>query len=211
MTEETPHQTQIYLLTPGRCALESFPGLLAELLDTLPVACVRLALDARDEDTIARTADALRGVCHVREVPLVISEHYRMVRNLGLDGVHLMGTRDVRDAREALPDGAIVGTFCGTSRHAGMTAGEIGADYISFGPVSASALGSGETADLEHFKWWSEMIEVPSVAEDGLTPELAETLGPYADFIALGPEVWSGDQAPAQNLRLFAERIGLSA
>ena len=35
---------------------------------------------------------------------------------------------------------AIVGAFCGTSRHDGMTAGEMGADYVSFGPVAAVSL-----------------------------------------------------------------------
>ncbi len=208
MSDTTPHQTQIYLITPGRIAIDSFPDLLCELLDTGLIAAVRLEIESRDQDTVSRSADALRGICHARDLPLILTDHYRMVKRLGLDGVHLKGTRDVRDARAELGENATVGTFCGTSRHAAMTAGEIGADYVSFGPVTQTELGSGEIADLGAFSWWHQMIEVPSVAEGNLTPEAAKTLAPCADFIALGPEIWTG--SPKQTLTSFAAAIGLT-
>lgn len=210
MSDPTPHTCQIYLVTPGRVAMDSFPELLEELLDETPIAAVRLELETRDPDAIANAADALRGVCHARDVPLILSEHYRMVRNLGLDGTHLMGSRDVRDARKELGDKAIIGTYCGVSRHAGMTAGEISADYVSFGPMSETALGSGDVADRELFEWWSQMIEVPSVAEGGLTPELAGELAPFVDFIALGREVWAADTSPKEALAEFSRRVALA-
>ncbi|HIE71875.1 MAG TPA: hypothetical protein EYP98_17775, partial [Planctomycetes bacterium] len=56
-------------------------------------------------------------------------------QRLGLDGVHLTdGSRSVRVARKELGPDAIVGAFCGTSRHDGMVAGEAGADYVALGP-----------------------------------------------------------------------------
>jgi len=209
MTDETPHACQIYLITPPRIAEASFPGLLSDLLDAVPVAAVRLELETRDEELISNAADALRGICHAHDVPLLIADHYRVVRRLGLDGVHLKGTRDVRDARSELGDKAIVGTFCGTSRHAGMTAGEIGADYVSFGPVTANGLGSGETAETGDFEWWHQMIEVPNVAEGGLTPERADNLAPLADFVALGSEIWNSDMTPLETLADYAKRVAL--
>ncbi len=209
MSDETPHSCQIYLITPPRIAEASFPGLLSDLLDAVPVAAVRLELETRDEEVISNAADALRGICHAREVPLLIADHYRVVRRLGLDGVHLKGTRDVRDARAELGDKAIVGTFCGTSRHAGMTAGEIGADYVSFGPVSEDSLGSGEMAQTGDFDWWHQMIEVPNVAEGGLTPEKALELAPFTDFIALGSEIWSGETQPLEALQAFSKSVAL--
>ena len=211
MTEETPHQTQIYLVTPGRIAHQSFPGLLDEILGSVPVAAVRLALDSRDEDTITQAADDIRSVCHAHNVPLVLNEHFRLVQKLGLDGVHLMGTRDVRAARQELGPKAILGTFVGTSRHAGMTAGETGADYVSFGPIAETSLGSGEIAPVELFQWWHEMIEVPCVAETSITLEHARTLSTYADFIALGPEIWDTENTPIETLLSYAANIGLTS
>ena len=110
-------------------------------------------------------------------MPLVVADHFRLAPRLGLDGVHLTdGARQVRAARKALGADAIVGAFARASRHDGMTAAEIGADYVSFGPVGATGLGDGSVAPLDLFAWWSEMIEVPVVAEGGLTPALAADL-----------------------------------
>ncbi|MCL4164734.1 UNVERIFIED_CONTAM: hypothetical protein GTU68_066518, partial [Idotea baltica] len=154
-----PEQPQIYLITPPTLDLSHFPDQLARVLDAHAIACVRLSLASTDEDHIARAADACREVTHARDVALVIDTHLAMVERLGLDGVHLTdGARTVRYARKELGADAIVGTFCGTSQHEGMSAGESGADYISFGPIGASALGDGSQADKELFDWWSAMI-----------------------------------------------------
>jgi len=211
MSDETPHQCQLYLITPPRLARDSFPDLLAELLDAVPIAAVRLELETTDEEVITHAADALRGICHARDVPLMITDHYRVVRRLGLDGVHLKGTRHVRDARQELNDTASIGTFCGTSRHAGMSAGEAGADYISFGPASISDLGSQEKVEQADLKWWNEMIELPSVVEGGLTLDLARDLAPVTDFLALGPEVWNSETTPLQALRSYEHVISLNS
>jgi thiamine-phosphate pyrophosphorylase len=199
---------QLYLVTPPDPDPAAFPDVLASCLDAAPVACVRLALAWRDEDRIARAADALREVAHARDVALVIESHARLVQRLGLDGVHLTdGARSVRQMRKALGEDAIVGAFCGTSRHDGMTAGELGADYVSFGPVGETALGIGARAPLELFQWWSEMIEVPVVAEGALDEGILRALAPFADFVALGEEIWR-EADPAARLRRLSAAMG---
>ncbi len=196
---------QIYLVTPPDAALEDFPDRLAGVLDAVEVACIRLSLATRDEDRIARMADALREVAHSRDVALVIENHILMVERLGLDGVHLSdGARNLRKARKDLGNDAIVGAFCGTTRHEGMNAGEAGADYVAFGPIGPSPLGTGASAEFELFQWWSEMIEVPVVAEGALTAELVEKFGPVTDFFAFGEEIWRESDAAAGLRRLIA-------
>ncbi|MEM9125482.1 MAG: thiamine phosphate synthase [Pseudomonadota bacterium] len=191
---DTPEQPQIYLITPPTLALGVFPAQLARVLDGAEIACIRLALAGGDEDTIARAADACREVSHARDVALVISNHVLLAQRLGLDGVHLDdAARSVRAARKELGPDAIVGSFCGTSSHDGMTAGEAGADYVAFGPAGASALGDGTAAERDLFQWWSEMIEVPVVAEGGLTVDLIRALTPCTDFFGIGPEIWSAE------------------
>ncbi|MFO1210494.1 MAG: thiamine phosphate synthase [Amaricoccus sp.] len=198
---------RLYLVTPPVFD-DGLPDRIAGLLDRFDVACLRLALASSVEDEVARAADALRPVAHARDVPLVVADHHRLVGRLGLDGVHLSdGSRQVRAVRKALGADAIVGVFARASRHEGMTAGEMGADYVSFGPVGASGLGDGETAPLELFAWWSEMIEVPVVAEGGLTPDTAGALAGKADFLALGAEIWSGPEEPATTLASYADRL----
>ncbi|MCE5972843.1 thiamine phosphate synthase [Sinirhodobacter sp. WL0062] len=189
---------QLYLVTPPSFDLDVFPNLLSGVLGAHEVACIRLALATRDEDAVMRAADAVRLVAHEHDVALVIENHIQLVERHGLDGVHLTdGARSVRAARKALGQDAIVGAFCGTSRHDGMNAGEAGADYVSFGPVGESGLGSGERAGHDLFAWWSEMIEVPVVAEGALTLDLVCKLAPVTDFFGVGEEIWSQDDPAA--------------
>ena len=191
---------QLYLVSPPEFDLAAFCDLLGRVLDTVPVACLRLSLATRDEDRLMRAADALRESAHQRDVALVIDQHVVLAERLGLDGVHLLdGQRSVRSARSALGPDAIVGSFCGTSRHNGMEAGEFGADYVSFGPVSGQ-LGDGALAERALFEWWSQMIEVPVVAEGGLSAETIADLAPVTDFLSIGEEIWGSDD-PAQALK----------
>ncbi len=191
---DTPDLPQLYLITPSDFDLSSYPDQLAACLDSADVSCVRLALASRDEDRIAKAADALREVTHARDVALVIDSHIQLVERLGLDGVHLAdGSRSVRKVRKDLGDDAIVGAFCGNSTHDGMTAGELNADYISFGPVGQTGLGDGTTAPVDLFEWWSQMIEVPVVAEGALTLDLIRQIAPHTDFFGIADEIWTQD------------------
>ena len=199
---------QIYLVTPPAFELEAFPDRLAAVLDAADVACLRLSLAIRDEDAVARAADTLRALAHARDIPLVIERHVQMVARLGLDGVHLIdGGRSIRTVRKALGPDAIIGAACGSTRHEGINAAEGGADYVSFGPVGDTTLGDGSKADPDLFQWWSEMIEVPVVAEGALTPALVSALAPMTDFFVFGDEVWGADD-PAAAMRALAAAMG---
>ncbi len=205
---DAPDAPQIYLITPSEFDLSRFPDQLAACLDQTEVACVRLALGTKDDARIAKAADALREVTHARDVALVIDSHILMVERLGLDGVHLTdGARSVKKVRKDLGDDAIVGAFCTNSRHDGMTAGELSADYVSFGPVGVTPLGDGRQAELELFEWWSMMIEVPVVAEGALDAPLIRALTPHTDFFGIGDEIWGADDPAAALVALRAEMV----
>ena len=188
---------QLYLMTPAGAQASALGPLLAEVMDRFPPACLRIRGGA-EEDELGRLADLAREIAHARDVAVVIDDHLQLALRHGLDGVHLTdGARSVRYARKELGADAIVGAFCGSSRHDGITAAEAGADYVSFGPVGDTALGRGTPAPLELFEWWSKMIEAPIVAVGALTRELITSLSPVSDFIAIGPEIWGHDDPVA--------------
>lgn len=204
---DSPDKPQIYLTTPSAFQADAFAETLAQVMDSTEIACVRLALSGRDEVRISRAADTLREITHARDVALVIDDHVVLAERLGLDGVHLTdAAKSVRAARKALGPDAIVGSFCGASRHDGLTAGEAGADYVSFGPVGATVLGDGSVAEPDLFQWWSEVIEVPVVAEGGLTADLLRSLAPITDFFGIGDEIWDADD-PAAALATLLQAI----
>ncbi|WP_158963632.1 thiamine phosphate synthase [Chachezhania sediminis] len=201
---DAPETPQIYLITPPAFDLHVFPDLLARVMDRVEIGCLRLTLSTRDADEISRAADSLRETAHARDIALVLTDHIQIAQRLGLDGVHLSdAARSVRAARKELEPDSIVGSYCGTSRHDGMSAGEAGADYISFGPVTAGGLGDGSIVEDELFGWWSEMIELPVVAEGALTPARAAELAPFVDFFGIGDEIWSAED-PADALAELA-------
>jgi thiamine-phosphate pyrophosphorylase len=199
---------QITLITPPTFDAETFSDRIGRVLDGTPIACLRLTLGTKDEDTLMRAADSAREVAHARDVAVVIDNHLILAERLGLDGVHLTdGSRNVRKARKDLGADAIVGAFCGTSRHEGMTAGEAGADYAAFGPIGETTLGDGSRAEFDLFEWWSEVIEVPIIAEGALTAELVARFGPVTDFFAVGEEIW-GAADPLAALKALLAPLG---
>ena len=199
---------QLYLVTPPVFSLDDFPDRLAAVLDAVEFACLRLSLAARDEDEITRAADALREIAHARDVAIVLDNHAILADRLGLDGVHLTDPRrNIRKLRTEMGHEAIIGAFCGTSRHDGLTAAEAGADYVALGPIGETPLGDGSRAARETFEWWSEMIEVPVVAEGALTPEIVADFAPITDFFALGPEIWGADN-PVTALKTLTAPLG---
>lgn len=207
-TAAAEDRPQITLITPPAFELEVFPDRLARVLDAVDVACVRLALATKDEEMILRAGDACRLVAHERDVAIVIENHVLMVERLGLDGVHLTdGARSVRKVRKDLGADAIVGAFCGTSRHEGMSAGEAGADYAAFGTLGDTKLGKGERVEFDLFEWWSQVIEVPSIAEGALTAELVAKFGPVTDFFGVGEEIW-GAEDPVAALKALMAPLG---
>ncbi len=205
---DTPERPQIYLITPPDAGQAAFADTLAQVLDSADIACIRLDLASRDEDDVARAADTLREVAHARDVALVISDHLLLAQRLGLDGVHLTdAARSIREARKLLGPDAIVGSYCAASRHDGLSAAEAGADYVSFGPVGVSALGDGTQAEPDLFQWWSELIEVPVVAEGALDVAQITALAPLTDFFGIGDEIWRADD-PAKALNGLIAAMG---
>lgn len=189
---------RLYLNTPFMFEPDRFADDVARALDAGEVACVRLRLRGASQDELKYAIDTLRPVCHAREVALVVSDHFKLVPETGLDGVHFERTPDLQgQARSLLGTDAIVGVGCGASKHHGMIAGERGADYVSFGPIASSPfLANGSLANRELFDWWQEMIELPVVAEGGMTPRLAQELVGKADFIVACRSVWRHPDGP---------------
>ena len=184
-------QPKLYIVSPAEFEIDTFAEQLKPILDTVEVSCFRLALSTQDEKIIGKSADLVRHICHSRDVAVVIENHFLLVQKYGLDGVHLSdGSRNVGKARKNLGKDAIIGTFCGSSKHDGLISGEAGADYVSFGPLSKSTLRDGNIAHSDLFTWWSTMIEIPVIAEGRLNKKVIGELRKATDFLAFGDELW---------------------
>lgn len=191
---DAPTAPQLYLITPVGAEPSVLSPMLADIIERFAVACIRIP-GGGDAAQLGRMADTVRELAHANDIAVVIEDHIQLAQQHGLDGVHLLKPtgKNIRLARQELGPDAIVGAFCGASRHEGISAAEAGADYVSFGPVRPTGLGAGEVAEADLFAWWSEMIEVPVVAEGGLDAATIGKLAPVTDFFAIGTEIWSAD------------------
>lgn len=199
--------SQLYLITPPRIDLATFPDALAEALDAGPVACVQLRLKDAAEDDLRRAIDALRPVAQARNVAFLLNDRADLAVETGCDGAHL-GQDDLvragglRHARATL-DGLIMGVTCHASRHLAMEAAEAGADYVAFGafyPTTTKEPLSMAAPSI--LRWWSQLMETPCVAIGGITAENAAPLVEAgADFLAVSGAVWQCENGAAEGVR----------
>jgi thiamine-phosphate pyrophosphorylase len=200
----------LYLVTPvglarGDLALPDFGRACAAVLDAVPVDALLLRIGGVEgsvaDDAVKAQIALLLPLAHQRGVPLVIEGRADLAAGEGCDGVHLPADRRaIQSVRRALGDDAIVGAAAGQSRHAGMEAGEAGADYAAFGLFDPAPEPPAE--DL--LEWWQEMMELPCVALGGVTLQNAAALAAAgADFLALRNAVWNHPQGPAKAAKLM--------
>ena len=136
--------------------------------------------------------EALTGPAQDADAAVVLEYRADWAVSCGCDGVHLLtNEQNVRSVRTALGDDMIVGAGCGASRHLAMIAAEAGADYVCFGELEVRR----QSPDIEVIQWWSELMEVPSVALGGITEASApEIVDAGADFLCVGTAVWDAPQ-----------------
>lgn len=181
-----------------RAALQG-PGVEALLLRTA-------GAEARvSDDSLRRQIETLLPLAHAAGVPLVLEDRADLVQSEGCDGVHLLADKArVQAVRRALGDDAIVGAACGDSRHSAMEAGEVGADYVSFGHFDPEP----QPPDPDLLSWWQEMMELPCVAMGGITLEnAADYAAAGADFLALRNGVWNHPRGPQAAIKAFAKAL----
>ncbi|MCF8881135.1 thiamine phosphate synthase [Erythrobacter sp. SN021] len=208
MTDTIP-STQLYLISPLDVSGD-FPARLERALDAGPglVTAFQFRVKGIDQHEAATLAEPLQAICAARDVAFIVNDDIALAKRLRADGVHLgQGDGDPRDAREQLGREAQIGVTCHASRHLALEAGEAGADYVAFGAFFPSTTKDTEhRAELALLEWWSEMVELPSVAIGGITPDNCRPLiEAGADFLAVSGAVWNGDEVAA--IKAFAEQI----
>jgi len=206
---------RLYLITPPAFEPAPFATLLAEALDAGDVACLQLRLKDVDDDTIRRAADVLRPVAQSRGVAFLMNDRPDLARETGCDGVHV-GQEDApyAEARRLLGPDKTVGVTCYASRHLAIEAAEAGADYVAFGGFFPSPTKGGRKfhGDPEILRWWSEIMEVPSCAIGGITPEnCAPLVAAGVDFLAVISAVWDRPQGPGAGVKAFIKAIAAAA
>ncbi len=210
MSQRGENDCRVYLITPPVLEPVAFADRLAAALDAGDVAAVQLRLKDADGDTWKRAIDVLRPVTQTRDVAFLLNDRVDLVVPFGCDGVHV-GQEDMpaRQARALIGPDRTLGVTCKGSRDLAMAAGEDGADYVAFGAFYPSTTKDvTNLLDPDILAWWSEMMELPSCAIGGITPE---NCGPLVragtNFLAVVGCVWSHPDGPAAGVKALNAAI----
>ncbi len=200
---------RIYLITPPALDPVPFADRLAEALDAGDVGAVQLRLKDIEESALRRAIDVLRPVAQSRGVAFLMNDRPDLAVKHGCDGAHVGQTDTPAAVARKLLGDLTMGVTCHSSRDLAMTAGEEGADYVAFGAFFPTASKDVTVrADIEVLRWWSEMMELPSVAIGGITPEnCAPLVQAGADFLAVIGCVWNHPDGPAAGIRALNAAI----
>jgi thiamine-phosphate pyrophosphorylase len=172
---------EIYLIAPTDLAAERLKPALEAALSAQEVAALLLPRGTLSENAYKALAKALVPLAQKHGTAVLVEGDPGIVRLLGADGLHVPGgIKAIKEAVTALKPDMIVGVGDIHSRDDAMRMGELGIDYILFGPLS----GTITAAEREMARWWAETMEVPSVLSDpSSTPAAYDAEG--CEFIGL--------------------------
>jgi thiamine-phosphate pyrophosphorylase len=154
---------KILMIAPGDASAAAITEALAAARERTTIDALLLPRGERDERRYRELVKAVLPPAQQQDIAVLIEGEPGLVRTLGADGLHVTGgSDDIREAVAALHPQFMVGAGNVATRHAAMTAGELGADYILFGPLSG--LISEQQRELA--RWWAETMEVPCVLSD---------------------------------------------
>lgn len=203
-------ECRLYLVTPPALDAAAFRDVLASALDAGDVAAVQLRLKNIEDAALRRAVETLRPVAQSRRVAFILNDRPDLARSMGCDGAHV-GQEDMpaREARRLLGPELQLGVTCHDSRDLAMQAGEDGADYVAFGAFFPTATKEAKTrAEPALLAWWTELMELPSVAIGGITAEnCAPLVAAGADFLAVSAGVWRHPNGAAAGVRAMTDAI----
>ena len=208
MAKQNP-PCQIYLITPPVITdIDAFAGNLEAALAAAPVACLQIRLKGLEDLALIQAADVIVPIAHRYGTDVLVNDRPDLVEACRADGVHI-GQKDMDyySSREMLGEDAIIGVTCHNSRELAFQAAMSGADYVAFGAFFETQTKEPKfPAELEILEWWSEAVEIPSVAIGGInTGNAKAVIEAGADFIALSSGVWNHKDGPAAAVSQLSE------
>ena len=135
------------------------------------------AIQLRDKGACTKelyeTAYELRRLTSRYGAKLIINDRVDVALSVDADGVHIgSGSLPLYKVRRLLGERKLIGVSCHNQVQA-ITAQEMGADFITFGPVyyTPSKAPYGEPVGLAKLRTVTGMLQIPVFALGGITPE----------------------------------------
>ncbi len=199
-TKGETERCRIVLVAPPLADGARLAALLTAALSGGDVASVILDGGDLDEATFQAAAEKAVPVIQQKGAAALILNDTRIAGRSGADGIHVEGPlTEVAETIDRHAPKLIVGAGNPRDRHSAMEIGELQPDYVFFGKLGADNKPDPHPRNLSLAGWWSEMMQVPNIAQAGGALESAVAAAATgADFVALGRAVFeAADPAEA--------------
>ncbi len=202
--KEHSQKPLIYLISPSKIDVKTFPDILSKVLDTRMVKVFQLRLKNYKDSDLIKIASLLFKICKSRKVTFILNDRVDITKKLNLDGVHI-GKEDgsIKRARNILGNFKIIGSSCYNDKILSIKSQNLGASYIAFGAFFDTDTKE-DTAKviLSDFKSIRKNISIPIVGIGGLNKYNIKKLFYFKpDFLAFCSSIWNTKKSPQIELK----------
>ena len=189
----------IYLISPSKIDIKTFPSILSKVLETQVVNVFQLRLkNYKDSDLISITS-LLYKICIKKNVTFILNDRVDIAKKLNVDGVHL-GKEDgsIKNARNILGNLKIIGSSCYNNISLSIKSQNLGANYIAFGAFFKTETKENTSKIiLSGFKNIRKNINIPIVGIGGLNKfNIKKLIYLKPDFLAFCSSIWNTKKTP---------------
>ena len=196
-------RTRLALLSPHRVEAgdaDTLAAAIAAACAAGDVAAVLLRLAPSDERSLVNLVKRLAPAAQAAGAAVIVAcagfagDLVSVSARGGADGVHIDKPREgtLRELRDRLDDGRILGAGGHEQRHAAMEAGEAGVDYVMFGGLYADGVAPDAETVIERATWWTEIFGTPCIAVAHASEQVGPILATRAEFLGLESALWLG-------------------
>ncbi|MDX6806703.1 thiamine phosphate synthase [Terrihabitans rhizophilus] len=196
-TSQKGDAARLMLISPVLQPDADFEGALAAALEAAEISAVVLRVEpGGDERGLLKVLKPLVELAQERGAAVLVEGAPDLVGKSGADGIHALGEKQAVEATERFRPEKIVGVGGLRTRDTAMSVGEIGADYVLFGDPGKGGEAPPLDALLDRLAWWAEVFVIPCVGYAAAPDAVSRIAATGAEFVALGPWVWTHDEGP---------------
>ena len=194
----------IYLISPSKIDIKSFPDILSKILDTQMVNVFQLRLKNYKDPDLIKIASLLYKICIQKNVTFILNDRIDIAKKLNVDGVHL-GKEDgsIKNARSVLGNLKIIGSSCYNNKNLSIKSQNLGANYVAFGAIFKTHTKKNTTkivlSDLKNIR---KNIKIPIVGIGGLNKyNIKKLVNLKPDYLAFCSSIWNTKKVPQVEIK----------
>jgi thiamine-phosphate pyrophosphorylase len=189
----------IYLISPPKIDVKTFPGILSKVLDTQMVNIFQLRLKNYKDLDLIKITSLLYKICKKKNVPFILNDRVDIAKKLNVDGVHI-GKEDgsIKSARNILGNLKIIGSSCYNNRNLSIKSQNLGANYVAFGAFFKTYTKENTNKIvLSGLKNIRKNIDIPIVGIGGLNKyNIKKLIFLKPNFLAFCSSIWNTQNRP---------------